>query len=81
MLKYLQAESQSYFRSRTFPEVFASISSPRQRVSFYSMLLASHLSLGGEAVLTYLGESSNNKTLDAGALLSAVWGISLQVTA
>jgi hypothetical protein len=81
MLKYLQAESQAYFRNRTYAEAFATLSCAKQRTSFYSMLLVSHLTAPSDAVLTYLGEAAAAKVLDTGALMSALWGVSLQVVA
>lgn len=80
MLKYLQSESQTYFRNRTYSEAYSALSSPKQRTSFYSMLLAIHLANGGEAAIAYLGEAATAKTLDSGALLAAVWGLSLHMT-
>ena len=81
MLKYLQNESQSYFKTHTYSEVFATLSTPRQRTNFYTLLVTSHLTSTTEAVVTYLGESSAAHSLDAGALMSALWGLSLQVAA
>lgn len=81
MLKYLQTESQKYFRNIAYPEVFAALSSAKQRTNFYTMLLAAYLASGSDAAANYLGESSVSKTLDPGALLSALWGLSLQVAA
>jgi hypothetical protein len=80
MLKYLQSESQNYFRERTYAEVFNSLSNPRQRHNFYTMLLTVHVTHGGDAAVGYLGETAAGKCLDVGALMSALWGVSLQVT-
>jgi hypothetical protein len=81
MLKYLQTESQNYFRERSYAEAFSSLSSPRQRHNFYTMLLSAHVCSGGDAAVGYLGEAAAGKSLDAGALMAALWGVALQVAA
>jgi hypothetical protein len=81
MLKFLQVESQSYFRNRNYAEVFSTLESSRQRTSFYTMLITAHLSSNVEIAVNYLAETSIAKLLDISALLSAVWGLSLQMNA
>jgi hypothetical protein len=81
MLKYLQTESQTYFRSRTYAEAFAALPSARQRPNFYAMLLTAHLLSPSDAAVGYLGEAATARVLDAGALMAALWGVSLQVAA